>query len=121
MNEEFDVVVYHQNRATSFTYIQTATEQIGTEWTRALPSSTLQGSTTISQDATAWLAAHLNEVTAKHAGQWVLIHNGGVLAASKDPRKLEKRAARGGIENPLIAEISKEPAVWNTAYAPQVL
>ena len=117
-----DVVVYRPDEATSFTYIQTATEQIGNEWARAIPNSTQrETSIPIAQDATTWLAAHLDEVTAKYAGKWVLIHDGAVIAAATSPAKLEKQAERAGIENPLIAEIGKEPAVWKTAYAPQII
>ena len=68
-NEVFDVVVYQPNEATSFTYIQTATEQIGNEWLRAIPSSTQRETAIlINQDATASLAAHLDEVTAIYSG-----------------------------------------------------
>ena len=86
---------------------------------RELPGSTQEISLSSDENSpVAWLASHIDEVVADYAGKWILVHDGRIVAASNDPAKLEKRAARDKIENPLITEITKEPAVWKTAYAP---
>lgn len=109
-----------ENIDASFTFVGTiGLQQGGGPLERQLPASVQQQTSfDVTGSPTAWLAAHLDEVTAKYAGKWILVHNGRVVAASTVPSRLEKRAADDGIENPLIAEISKEPAVWKTAYAP---
>jgi hypothetical protein len=96
-------------------------EQVQGPLKRERPISTqaISLETTSDEDSpVAWLAAHIDEVVAQYAGKWILVHDGRVVAASNNPTKLENRATRDGIENPLITQISKEPAVWKTAYAP---
>ena len=84
---------------------------------RQLPSNApIEPTPVLDQSSTAWLATHLDEIAKKYAGKWILVA-GKVVASATEPSRLEKQAVKLGIQNPLIVEISKEPAVWNTAYA----
>jgi|SRR5208282_1228380 len=110
----------------SFTYVGTWSFQFGGEGIgpieRQIPSNPqLNAARVVMQPNTAFLAANVKEISAKYAGKWILVAGGKIVASANSPAKLEKQAAKSGIEDPLIAEIGKGPAVWNTAYASQVI
>lgn len=63
-----------------------------------------------------WVSAHLRELEASYAGQWIAIAKGQVVAYSPNLPDLLQRLSDSRIENPFITEIPSGPVVWVTAY-----
>ena len=68
-------------------------------------------------DALEWFSAHLRELEATYAGQWIAVVDDQVIASASDLSHLLEQVHRAGVHDPLITEIPSSPVVWTTAYA----